>query len=120
MKLQLRVPVVVGEAMEVSPKALESIKGQWATILIGGRAILSQVTDSAMVDTTLWLELEAADLPGISVRELDVSLIPDPDPEEVVLDWSQVQQERPATHINCPHDPAGMNLENAMVCDGPR
>jgi hypothetical protein len=101
----------------ITDEAAAKVKGQWITVLVAGQSVLGVVTDAnALAEgRVLWVELEADEFPGLAL-DLNVDTTPVPDPEtEIKLDWSGVR----GTHINCEHDPAGINLENAMVCDGP-
>lgn len=120
MKIQMRLPM--DPSVVITDEAADGTKNQWLTVLFGGISIMGVIVDSAALTDghILWVEIDAEDFPGLPSLLDTHSPGPAaaPEPAEVSLDWSQVRPE--GTHINCPHDPSGMNLENAMVCDGPR
>lgn len=106
----ITMPTPKGVALtEDEAKALE---GQWVTVLAFGEATLGQVETADAVDLT-------KELPGVSmlvvIHEPEEEIIPDP--LEVTQDLSAPA--RPGSHINCEHDPAGIDIQNAMVCSGP-
>jgi hypothetical protein len=103
----------------ITEEAAANLVGQWVTVLAFGSSRMAQVeTAERDVDGT------AVSL-MLVIGEPEEETIPDPvfsfgipggEPEAVTrLAEGRV---RIPTHINCQHDPAGINLENAMVCDG--
>jgi hypothetical protein len=112
----ITMPTPKGVALtEDEARALE---GQWVTVLAFGEATLGQV------ETADAVELHHG-APGVGllvdIREPAEEVIPTPlelQDGEVTQDLGQVAPARKATHINCEHDPAGINIQNAMVCSG--
>ena len=98
-KISITLPVPEGE----DPADLSSLKGQWVTVLAFGKSIMAQIDEA---DALPW------DVTQMSILATEgAPAVEGPETVEPVF-------HRKATHINCPHDPAGMHLENAMVCDG--
>ena len=98
----------MADGVIITESAAKALVGkQWATFLFAGRSALGAVVDAMSLaeGRILWLELEAEEFPGLVMDDLGATPEIVDEPATLQLDWSGVRGQ----HINCEHDPAGLN-----------
>lgn len=114
------VPAAPGEVF--TEEAAQALVGQWTTVLLGGAAIMCQITDAGvrLNGNVVWLGLQAEDWAGLKIGQEGFPPPPATEDEELSPVFTYRDTDiLSSSHVNCEHDPAGMDVENAMVCSGP-